>query len=59
MSFIVFFILTIISYMVYFFLRKIGESPSEAKKTVNKVSDISFLLLVIALVVILFKFGVN
>ena len=59
MSLIVFFSLTIVSYMVYFLLRKIGKSPSETKKIVNKVSDIIFLLLVIALVIILFKFGVN
>ena len=59
MSLIAFFSLTIVSYMVYFFLRKNGKSPSEAKKTVNKFSDIFIFLPVIALVVILFKFGVN
>ena len=59
MSLIVFFSLTIVGYLVYFFLRKNGKSPSESKKIVNKVSDIFILLPVIALVIILFKFGVN
>ena len=59
MSLIVFFSLTIVGYTVYFFLRKNGKSQSEAKKAASKFSDIFILLPVIALVVILFKFGVN